>query len=166
MTAGGWGGADETTDCWFDEPTPGDRHSWVIPPGHGTYRSLDLELLHPGDEDELMMLLEAMHGDEDYELDSAADVLSDDAANPRLHVLMHHVVARQLQADEPPETWQAVQRLAGLGYDWHNIMHMIAQLVVHDVYGVLADDRQPDPADYARRLGQLPGDWPPPEARR
>jgi len=24
-----------------------------------------------------------------------------------------------------PEMWQTVQRLAGLGYDWHNVMHMI-----------------------------------------
>jgi hypothetical protein len=30
---------------------------------------------------------------------------------------MHQVVANQLLADDPPETWQTVQRLAGLGYD-------------------------------------------------
>jgi hypothetical protein len=35
--------------------------------------------------------------------------------SPRLHVAMHHVVASQLLADDPPEAWQTVQRLAGLG---------------------------------------------------
>ena len=65
-------------------------------------------------------------------------------------------------AGDPPETWQTVQRLAALGYDWHNIMHMIAAVVSDDVYHVLKEDRRFDPADYTRRLHELPGDWPPP----
>jgi hypothetical protein len=43
---------------------------------------------------------------------------------------------------------------------------MIASLVAEDVYGVLNEHRQPDLAAYARRLNELPGDWPPPEAAR
>jgi len=82
--------------------------------------------------------------------------------SPTLHVTMHRVVANQLLAGDPPETWQTVQRLAALGYDWHNIMHMIAALVASDVYGVLREERPFDPADYIRRLDELPGDWPPP----
>ena len=77
---------------------------------------------------------------------------------------MHQVVASQLLADDPPETWQAVQRLAGLGYDWHNVMHMIAAVVSNDVYQAVTEQRPFDPGDYARRLNELPGDWPPPEA--
>jgi hypothetical protein len=42
-------------------------------------------------------------------------------------------------------------------------MHMIDSLITEDVYWALKEHRQPDPADYARRLGRLPGDWPPPE---
>ena len=72
----------------------------------------------------------------------------------------------QLLAGDPPETWQTVQRLAGLGYDWHNIMHMIASLVTDDVDRALNEHRQPDPAGYAHRLNGLPGDWPPPEPAR
>jgi hypothetical protein len=71
-----------------------------------------------------------------------------------------------LLADDPPETWQTVQRLAGLGYDWHNIMHMIASLVTEDIHRALNEHRKPDPAGYARRLNGLPGDWPPPEPAR
>jgi Domain of unknown function (DUF1841) len=155
------GHAEEAAGCWFDEPEPGDRRSWAVPPAHGTYRELDLQLLDPGDEDERELLMEALHpefadavqGDDDV-------VIAGEPVNPRLHVAMHQVVANQLLADDPPETWQAVQRLAGRGYDWHNIMHMIASLVTEDVYGVLKEQRKPDPADWARRLNELPGDWP------
>ena len=53
--------AEGTTDCWSGEPVPGDRRSWAVPPGHGTYRGLDLELLDPDDEDERTFLLQAQH---------------------------------------------------------------------------------------------------------
>jgi hypothetical protein len=42
-------------------------------------------------------------------------------------------------------------------------MHMIMELVSEDFYRVMAEKRQFDRADYARRLNALPGDWPPPE---
>jgi hypothetical protein len=32
-------------------------------------------------------------------------------------------------------------------------------LVTEDVHAALKEHRQPDPADYARRLSELPGDW-------
>jgi Domain of unknown function (DUF1841) len=120
--------------------------------GHGLYRGMDLELLDPNDDNELMLLLEAVH----ERRRPGGVTASDEPVKPRLHVAMHHVVARQILADDPPKTWQTVQRLAGQGFDWHNIMHMIAELVVHDVYAAVAEHRQFDPDDYARRLDQLP----------
>jgi hypothetical protein len=48
----------------------------------------------------------------------------------------------------------------------HNIMHMIAALVSDDVYRAVKEHQPHDPADYARRLSELPGDWPPPEPDR
>jgi Domain of unknown function (DUF1841) len=86
--------------------------------------------------------------------------------NPGLHVAMRQVVANQVLADDPPQRWQAVQRRAGFGYDWHNIMHMIARLVTEDVCSALQEHRQPDPAACTRRLSELPGDWPPPQTAR
>jgi hypothetical protein len=158
---------EETADCWFDEPEPDDRRSWVLPRAHGIYQGLDLELLDPGDEDDRALLIEALHPEFAGALRGEDDVIAGgETVNPRLHVAMHQVVANQLLAGDPPQTWQTVQRLAGLGYDWHNIMHMIASLVTADVYGALTEHRQPDPATYARRLSELPGDWPPPETVR
>ena len=158
---------EETAGCWLDEPEPGDRRSWAVPPAHGIYQDLDLQLLDPGDEDERALLIEALHPEFADALQGDDDVIIDgQPVNPRLHVAMHQVVANQLLADDPPETWQTVQRLAGCGYDWHNIMHMIASLVTEDVYGVLTEHRKPGPAAYARRLNELPGDWPPPNPAR
>jgi hypothetical protein len=156
--------SEASEECWFDEPVAGDRRSWAMPSGRGRYRGLELELLDPGDEDELMLLLEAQHAELADALDSGDEVIVDgEAFSPRLHLAMHQIVANQLLADDPPETWQAVQRLAGLGYDWHNIMHMIARLVSNDVYQAINDGQQFDAVDYVRRLEQLPGAWPPPQ---
>jgi hypothetical protein len=158
-----WG--EEVTDCWFDEPLPGDRRSWAVPTGHGTYRGLDVEQLDPDDEDERTFLLEAQHPDMEGPLEQYEEITGPDGEpiNPSLHVLMHGIVANQLLADDPPETWQTVQHLAGLGYDWHNVMHLIMGPVSAAVYHTLADKQPFDRADYVRRLAELPGDWPPDE---
>jgi hypothetical protein len=112
-------GAEEATDSWFDEPDPADRRSWAIPSGHGTYQGLDLELLDRDNEDELTFLLEAQHAEFEDALRSHEDVVVDgEPVSPRLHIALHQVVAHQLLADDPPDTWQTVQRLIGLGY-WH-----------------------------------------------
>jgi hypothetical protein len=110
-------------------------------------------------------MLEAQHPEleEALKRDEEITTASGDPMNPRLHVTLHAVVANQLMADDPPETWQTVQRLAGLGYDWHNAMHMISRLVSDDVYRTMAEKRPFDRADYVQRLAELPGDWPPPE---
>ena len=91
------------------------------------------------------------------------EIVADDGEpfSPRLHVTLHQVVANQLVADNPRETWQTVQRLGALGYDWHNIMHMIAGPISNDIYRVMHDHRAPDPGEYIRGLAKLPGDWPP-----
>jgi hypothetical protein len=120
-------------------------------------------LLNPANEDELMLLLEAGHAELADALGSGdGETIVGEPVNPRLHLAMHQIVANQLLADDPPATWQTVQRLAGLGYDWHNIMHMIARVISDDVYRAFNERKEIDPADYVRRLEQLPGDWPPP----
>jgi Domain of unknown function (DUF1841) len=139
--------SEEASGFWFDEPVAGDRRSWAMPAGHGSYRGLELELLDPADEYQLTALLQARHAELADALDSGQEMIVDgEPFNPRLHLAMHQIVANQLLADDPPETWQTLQRLAGLGYDWHNIMHMIARLVGDDVYGVLKNSREIDPA--------------------
>jgi hypothetical protein len=156
---------DDETNCWFDDPLPGDRRSWAVPLGHGTYQGLDLERLDPGAEDERKLLIEALHLEMAEALEQHEEMTGPDGEpmSPTLHVTLHLIVANQLMADDPPETWQTVQRLAGLGYDWHNVMHLVMGPVTEAVYETLAQKRPFDRADYVRRLAELPGDWPPPE---
>jgi Domain of unknown function (DUF1841) len=157
--------AEESADFWFDEPLAGDRRSWAAPPGHGIFKGLDLDLLDQDDEDERTFLLEAQHPEMQAALRQHEEMTgaNGDPMNPTLHVMLHLVVSNQLLADNPPETWQTAQRLAGLGYDWHNVMHMIMGPVTDDVHRTMTEKRPFDHEDYVRRLKELPGDWPPPE---
>ena len=134
-----------------------------MPAGHGSHQGLDLERLDPADEDDRVFLLEALHPEfEDALRDDEEVVVAGEQVSPRLHITLHQIVANQLLDDNPPEAWQTVQRLTALGYDWHNIMHMIARLVSDDIYQAMSGRKPFDPGDYARRLSELPGDWPPP----
>jgi Domain of unknown function (DUF1841) len=157
--------AEEAADCWFEDPIPGDRRSWAAPSGHGTYQGMDLELLDPDDEDQCTFLLEAQHPDMEEALERHEEMTGPDGqpVNPRLHVTLHQIVANQLLADDPPEMWQTVQRLAGLGYDWHNVMHLVMGPVSGAVFEAIVEKRPFDLADYVRRLAELPGGWPSPE---
>jgi hypothetical protein len=75
-------------------------------------------------------LLEAQHPEfEDALRNGEQMIVGGEPFSPRLHIALHQIVASQLLVGDPPETWQTVQRLAGLGYDWHNIMQMIAAVV-------------------------------------
>ena len=156
---------EETTDCWFDDPLPGDRRSWAAPHGHGTYRGLDLEQLNPDDEHERTFLLEAQHLEMEEALEAHEEIITEtgETINPTLHVALHGVIANQLLNDDPPETWRTVQRLAGLGYDWHNVMHMIMGPVSSFLHQAMTAKQPFDREVYRRQLNELPGDWPSPE---
>jgi hypothetical protein len=151
--------------CSFSEPSPGDQLSWAVPRAEGIYRGLDMEMVDPYDHNERMFLLEALHPEMEDGLERDEDMKGPDGQpiNPALHVTLHQAIADQLLADEPPETWQTVQRLAALGYDWHDVMHLIMGAVTETVGKIVAEKRPFDRADYVRRLAELPGDSPPPE---
>ena len=130
-----------------------------MPSGHGIYQGLDLEMLDPAHEDERTFLIEAQHPEWEDALRSDEEMtVGGEPFSPRLHITLHQIVASQLLAGDSPETWQTVQRLAALGYDWHNIMHMIARVVGDDIYQAMNEHRLFDPGDYSMRLNELPGD--------
>jgi hypothetical protein len=154
------GYAEETADCWFDEPEPGDRRSWAVPPAHGIYQELDLQLLDPAEEDERALLIEALHPEFADALQGEDDVIIEgEPVNPRLHVAMHQVVANQLLANDPPETWQTVQRLARGAAARHRtrLPHWSRTL------WILATS---PPGRLRPAAERAPGDWPPPKPAR
>jgi hypothetical protein len=110
-----------------------------VPPGHGTYRGLDLERVDPDDENERTALLEAQHLEMEEALEAHEEIVTETGER------------------------QAVQRPAGLGYDWRNVMHMIMSPASSFLYQAMTAKQPFDREVYRRRLDELPGDWPPPQ---
>lgn len=82
-----------------------------------------------------------------------------DEVNPRLHLAVHGVVVNQILAEEPPETWAAVQRLSGLGYERHEVLHMVSSAVADQLWHVMSEKRPFDHEAYAATLDALPDSW-------
>jgi hypothetical protein len=124
-------------------------------------------LLDPGNEDDRTFLIEARHKEFEDALASDEDLITDDEPFSSQTAYSDAPSRREpIAGRRPPDTWQTVQRLAGLGYDWRNVMHMIASLVTEDIYRAIKEHQQPDPGDHARRLNELPGNWRHPRGAR
>ncbi len=115
----------------------------------------DFSELDPGDEDERRLLITGEHPE--YH-----DVLSDpmseelvDGANPRLHVAMHEIVANQLWHDDPPEAWEAAQRLTAAGMERHDVLHAIAEALSRHIYRTMTESGPTDNDAYRRDLDAL-----------
>ena len=79
--------------------------------------------------------------------------------NPRLHLVMHQVVATQLWDDSPPEVWDTAVRLLEEGYERHEILHMLGRLVSDQVWEALHEERPYDREHHVAALRALPGPW-------
>lgn len=135
-----------------------ERRQFACPPARGRHREIELEYLDPADPDERRILLEAEHpelhralrrGDEEV-------VIGGERINPRLHIVMHEIVANQLWDDDPPEAWETAQRLIALGYERHEVLHMLCFAVARQVWSVMDSGEPTDPARYIAALDELP----------
>ena len=130
-------------DRGHEEPGSDDqaaRHAWAMPPARGTLNGIDLSRLDPGDPDERSTLIEAEHPQFARALRRNTKVeVNGETVNPRLHLALHEIVANQLWDGQPPETWAAAQRLIGLGFERHDVLHMLMRAVSDIVYAGLDD---------------------------
>jgi hypothetical protein len=103
------------------------------------------------------MLIAAAHP----ELDTDAETMVVDGRemNPRLHLTIHEIVATQLVDNEPPEVWATAQRLAGLGYGRHEILHMLGAAMTPQLWAALHDQREYDADEHRAALAALPESW-------
>jgi hypothetical protein len=111
----------------------------------------------PADEDQRELLIVAEHPQYRQVLD---DPFSDelvDGVNPRLHVVMHRIIANQLWDDTPPEVWQAAERLLAAGHDRHDILHALAYELSQELHPVMTGEHVPGPemSAYRDRLRAL-----------
>lgn len=137
------------------------RREFAVPAQSGIVRGIDLSLLHPDDPDERSFLIEAEHPElaEAVERGDDGVFLHGEEMNPRLHLTFHEVITNQLWDDDPPEVWQTAKRLLELGYERHEIFHMLGSAFVPQLWRALDEGKPSDPEEYLRALDALPDSW-------
>lgn len=76
--------------------------------------------------------------------------------NPRLKASFLEVVDNQLNANDPPETRQTLDRLIAQGISQEDAKIYIAQAVCLEVFDVLKNKKSSDQCRYVRNLHRLP----------
>ena len=142
----------------------GARRLWLLPPVAGVFDGMDLSLLDPSDEHDRHVLIVSEHPELAQALDSdREDVTLVGEVNPRVHVAVHAIVANRLWADTPPEMWQTAQRLTRAGYERHEVLHMLVNVVSAEMYDALHGNGTYVINDTRQALAALPESW---EAQR
>ena len=54
--------------------------------------------------------------------------------HPRLHLMIHEVVATQIIDGEPPEMFKTADRLITVGRDPHDVLHMLRSIVSDQIW--------------------------------
>jgi hypothetical protein len=137
-----------------------ERRAFAVGRRAGEHRGSALEGLDPDDEDARRALIEADHPELADLLAADTEAVGPDASptNPRLHLAMHEIVANQLLSDDPPEVWETARRLTALGYERHEVLHMLASVVCDEVWNAL-HGRPFDASLMRQRLAGLPQSW-------
>ncbi len=81
---------------------------------------------------------------------------SHEEGNPRLKAAFLEIVENQLQANDPPESRQTLNRLMAQGISEEDAKIYIAQAVCVEVFGVMKHNKPSDPTRYLRNLQRLP----------
>jgi hypothetical protein len=141
------------------EPDQVGRRQFVADPA--ALAALDMRLEDLRDPDMRSLVIQQEHPELEAALDSGLDEidLGYGPMNPRLHLVMHEVVATQLWDDSPPEVWTTAVRLLKADYERHEVLHMLMRPVSDQVWSTLHDDRPYDHARHVAALDALPGSW-------
>lgn len=137
------------------------RRDWVLPARTGVFDGLELVHLDRDDPDERRVLILAEHPELADAVGAGIEVEGPDGQpmNPSLHVSMHELVTNQIWDDDPPETWQTAQRLVALGYERHEVLHMLSSVVAGQVWHTMHEQEPFDLDRFRAGLDALPGSW-------
>ncbi|MFB9968545.1 hypothetical protein [Sinosporangium siamense] len=92
------------------------RRVFAFPLLEGTHGGVELDRLNPADDADRRVLLE---------LDHAGEV---DRPDYEEHLAWHEEIAARLWEGDPPEMWEAAQRLLDLGHDRHDVLHVLIEI--------------------------------------
>ena len=118
------------------------RRAFAFPVLQGRYGDVDLTTLDPAMPADRRILLAAYHDD------------ADGRGTARQHLDRHLVLADRLWQGDPPELWEAAQRLLDRGEDRHAVLHTL-MYVLRDADG--------DPGRLLAELSELPHQIVPPQ---
>jgi len=116
------------------------RRAFAFPVLRGSYGGTDLGALNPAEPGERRMLLAAYHGE-------AGDQPADSE-----HIDGHLALADRLWRGDPPELWDAAQRLLDLGEERHSVLHVLMNVI--SAAGYDEDDIAEALSDVAPNLGE------------
>ena len=111
------------------------RRAFAFPVLRGSFAGIDLAGLDPAEPADRRTLLAADHNDVNGRPSSA------------LHLDRHLVLADRLWRGDPPELWEAAQRLLDRGEDRHAVLHTLMYVI---------RDADNDPASLLAALRELP----------
>jgi hypothetical protein len=122
---------------------------------------LEIGLEELSDEDLRAVVIRAAHPELEDALKAGVREIDgrNGPMNPRLHLVMHGIVANQLWDDSPPEVWETAARLLDSGYERHEILHMLGRPVAAQVWEAWNDERAYDRDAHVAALRALPGTW-------
>ena len=125
-----------------------ERAGAVLPPVPGGAPPA----LDPTDEDGRAELIRLAHPELVAAIDAGEEivVIGGEAVNPRLHLLMHQVVADRLLHDDPPEDWLAFGALLERGVDAHDAQHAVGRRLVEEMVAEFGTPPVPTPGPRAR----------------
>ncbi len=121
------------------------RRVFAFPLLRGSFRGVNLARLNPAITADRRTLLAADHDDAASQHSDAAYQVSAE------HLDRHAALADRLWRGDPPELWEAAQRLLDLGEDRHEVLHLLIDTVR------AAGTRE---ADIASALASLPPEEP------
>ncbi|MBX6166342.1 MAG: hypothetical protein IRY84_01655 [Thermobispora bispora] len=92
------------------------RRAFAFPLLQGMHGSINLDVLDPADPSDRRVLLK---------LDHAGELNRPDLEE---HLAWHEEIATRLWNGDPPQLWEAAQRLMDLGYERHEILHILIEI--------------------------------------
>jgi hypothetical protein len=143
------------------------RAAVAVPPIDDTARQRagdqdwDLDLLDVNDPDERGSLIRLAHPELDAAITAGEEEVevAGTVMNPRLHLVIHEIVATQIMDDDPPEVFETASRLIALGRDPHEVLHMLGSTMTGQIWAAMRGERAYDRADHVAALLALPGTW-------
>lgn len=133
-----------------DAPEALERRKFAMPYGGTRIGDEDYPHLNRNDVDDRQILMLGEHPDFHTSFEDEVR-----GSSRRVHITMDTAVVNQLWDDNPPETWEAAQRLRSAGVERLDIIHKIAEVLIRHMFPVLKYQAPFDQVAYRTELRSL-----------